>query len=78
MISSEIVDYDRPVVKQYPYLGLHQIDEHKTVVLFHRPLTGVVVFNSDPKDRDRVGHYSENWVEEKFVFYNDKVVLVNE
>lgn len=78
MISSEMIQRNRPAVKRYPYLGLHQINEHKTVVLFNKPLTGVVVFNSDPKDRDRVGYYSESWVEDNFVFYNDKVVLVNE
>ncbi len=61
-------------VKEYPCL---KILPRVKVVLFTAPHEGIVV-NVIARGADRLGYYSDLWVESSFLPYTDEVVLSND
>jgi hypothetical protein len=62
----------------YPYLGKFPKDSEKSViVLFTRKSTGTVIFSSFNAFKNKVGEFSDTWVESDFENFNGEVILKN-
>ena len=71
MIKVTLKDEDQKKTCGYPCL---KISSDKEIVLFDRPRSGYIVLSRGLA----ILYYSDNWAEENFKLYPDKVILQNE